>query len=232
MLRNFALLVIVSVAGAQQDKSAPWVSKDLSTFKSKDLKMDAPIFKPVHIHVSHRNCKEAVDGVYAKTNGVYYACIGQEEVCNRSPHSIPKWMIDNFERGIREFREHVEASQAKTRREIEEARAKDEAVWGPRRAADARLRASRLEGSQRVGRNPIPLGEALTPAPQSEKVPDERVEEVVVGTLREELIRKFGPPHSRISGESERLTYLLTSGASVKFDLEMDKVTQIRVVGR
>jgi hypothetical protein len=70
----------------------------------------------------------------------------------------------------------------------------------------------------------------MVPAPQSVKVPDERVQEISTGTTREELIRKLGPPHSRISGDSERLTYLLSSGSSLKIDLEREAVTKISVI--
>jgi hypothetical protein len=221
MHRLLVLLVSLAALCTAQSK--------LPTSTLENLKpVDLGLFKPIHIHYSSRNCKNEPDKVYSKTNGIYFACVNRQEVCNRSPHSIPKHLIDTFEREIRELKEHVDRSLRESRQRNEAARAKDEAEWGPRRAAAARMRESRMAG--RAGGRTVPVAPALSPAAQVVKVPDERVQEIVTGTTREELIRKFGPPHSRISGDSERVTYLLSSGASLRVDIEADAVTNVRVI--
>jgi hypothetical protein len=226
MTRAVSLFVVTAaLAAAQNNGRIPTSTlSDLPWVKSGQVDL---LVKPAHIHFSHQDCKKAPDGVYSKTNGIYYACIDHAEVCNKAPHSIPQRMIDAFDREMREFREKVARKQSESKQRIDAARAKDEAEWGPRRAADARMGEARRGN---VRGSAVPIEAASTPLPQQAKIPDERVAEIAVGTGREELLRKFGQPHSRISGESERLTYLLISGASVKFEIEMGSVTNVRVV--
>jgi hypothetical protein len=120
MCRLVAPLVLLAQFCAAQSK--------LPTSTLDNLKpVNLGLSKPVHIHYSTRNCRNEPDKVYSKTNGIYFACVNRQEVCNRSPHSIPKHLIETFEREIRELKENVQRSQRETRQRIEEARAKDEA---------------------------------------------------------------------------------------------------------
>lgn len=233
MKRALCLFAVwTNVAIAQSRGQIPTSRVSDLPIDLKNSKLQGLMIKPPHIHYTHQDCRNAPDKVFSKTNGIYYACMDHQEVCNKPPHSIPKQMIDTFEREIREFKEGVERSQRESKERIDAARAKDEAEWGPRRAAAARMRESRMSGAERyvpsTRGSAVPIEPAMTPASQQAKVADERVAEISEGTAREELMRKFGQPHSRISGDTECLTYLLSSGASVKFDLEGGVVKSIR----
>ena len=60
------------------------------------------------------------------------------------------------------------------------------------------------------------------------KLEDDKAAGIVVGTAREEVLRKLGAPYTKISGDFERYTYLLESGNTLKLDFENGRVTEIR----
>ena len=77
----------------------------------------------------------------------------------------------------------------------------------------------------------------LTPCPRfhlrrlpksTAKLADERAADVVVGASRSEVLQKLGEPFSKISGDSERFTYQLESGGTLRLVIEDGRVTQIQ----
>jgi hypothetical protein len=67
------------------------------------------------------------------------------------------------------------------------------------------------------------------PVPKSaSKLADERASAIAVGTSRSEVLEKLGEPFSKISGDSERFTYQLESGATLRLVIEDGRVTQIQ----
>jgi len=73
---------------------------------------------------------------------------------------------------------------------------------------------------------PAPLA---APAPKAAaKLADERASVIAVGTSRSEVLEKLGEPFSKISGDSERFTYQLESGATLRLVIEDGRVTQIQ----
>ena len=63
------------------------------------------------------------------------------------------------------------------------------------------------------------------------KLADERVAAIAVGAGNE-VIEKLGEPSYKISGDSERFTYELESGGTLRAVIEEGRVTQVQNSGR
>lgn len=75
---------------------------------------------------------------------------------------------------------------------------------------------------------PAPALPAPAVPKSAAKLADERAADVVVGTSRSEVLQKLGEPFSKISGDSERFTYQLESGGTIRLVIEDGRVTQIQ----
>jgi hypothetical protein len=71
---------------------------------------------------------------------------------------------------------------------------------------------------------------APAPAKPAARLPDDLVAGIEVGTGRSELLKKLGEPGYKISGDSERFTYQLESGGTLKVDIEDGRVTRIQKI--
>ena len=91
--------------------------------------------------------------------------------------------------------------------------------------APARVRPRPAPALTVVGRL-IPADPATEASPV--KLEDDKAAGIVVGTAREEVLRKLGAPYTKISGDFERYTYLLESGNTLKLDFENGRVTEVR----
>jgi hypothetical protein len=63
------------------------------------------------------------------------------------------------------------------------------------------------------------------------KVADDLAASIAVGAGRSEVLQKLGEPYSKISGDSERFTYELQSGGTLRIELEDGRVTKIQNIG-
>lgn len=63
------------------------------------------------------------------------------------------------------------------------------------------------------------------------KLADDRAGSIAVGAGRSEVLQKLGEPYSRISGDSERFTYQLQSGGTLRIELEDGRVTKVQSAG-
>ena len=74
-------------------------------------------------------------------------------------------------------------------------------------------------------------GDSETAVPKAKplvKLADDRAASIAVGAARSEVLEKLGEPHSRISGDSERFSYQLQSGGTLRIELEEGRVTKIQ----
>jgi hypothetical protein len=73
-----------------------------------------------------------------------------------------------------------------------------------------------------------------TPAVETKpvvKLADALAASIPVGAERSEVLQKLGEPYSKISGDSERFTYLLQSGRTLRIELEDGRVTKVQGAG-
>jgi hypothetical protein len=74
---------------------------------------------------------------------------------------------------------------------------------------------------------PVPAPAPAAPKPLA-KLADERAAGIAVGISRSEVLEKLGEPSSKISGDSERFTYQLESGGTLRIVVEDGRVTQVQ----
>jgi hypothetical protein len=210
-MRVIALLVVSgSALLAQNNSDKPWVSKPFKgNFEGKlDMVNLAPT---VHIHPGAGNGKGQPDGVHSKSLNTYYACIGAKDVCSDEKNVIPTRLVREFDARMAAFDAHMSDFKA-----------------------SLPARRSQTAGGVRPA-TPLTLPPQVyvlpaAAAPESKKVADELLKEIVVGLGRDEVIRKLGPPNTKVTGDFERFTYLLVSGASARIEIEAGRVTEIRMV--
>jgi hypothetical protein len=63
------------------------------------------------------------------------------------------------------------------------------------------------------------------------KLADDLAASITVGAGRSEVLQKLGEPNSKISGDSERFTYELQSGGTLRIELEDGRVAKIQNIG-
>ena len=101
--------------------------------------------------------------------------------------------------------------------------------------ASAATAAPSAAATRRRGRPVRTAGAAVVNPNVSEAKSDFNSYDVTVGMTREELMAVAGKPYSKITipiegGSSERLTYQLKDGGSLRIVLELEKVTEIRAL--
>ncbi|MBZ5633499.1 MAG: hypothetical protein LAO55_10270 [Acidobacteriia bacterium] len=74
---------------------------------------------------------------------------------------------------------------------------------------------------------PIPRAAPAVPSPV---ITEEQVNSVPLGSARADVVQTLGEPYMKISGDTERLTYRLTSGYLARLEFENGKLTQRRIV--
>ncbi len=63
------------------------------------------------------------------------------------------------------------------------------------------------------------------------KLAADRAASIAIGADRGEVLQKLGEPDSKISGDAERFTYQLESGATLRIELENGHVTKVQSTG-
>ena len=76
---------------------------------------------------------------------------------------------------------------------------------------------------------PSPVAAAITPA-ASFRLADDHTAVIRVGFSRDEVLQALGKPHSRVSGDYEKFSYLLQSGKTFSLEFEGGRVTQARTI--
>ena len=70
------------------------------------------------------------------------------------------------------------------------------------------------------------LGQVRSVAVQQSR----RAAPIKVGFLRDEVLQALGKPHSRVSGDYEKFSYLPQSGKTFSLEFEAGRVAQVRIV--
>ncbi len=204
-----ALLAATLPAIAQSPAGGKPVAGNFDGLKATDL-----ILKLPHIHWSPVKCKSAPDGVYGKSGRTYYGCMKGKDVCSDEKGVIPKSMMAAFDATMAAHDARMTEFRAGVRQTMTGA---------------GQQRPSRTARTARSPRAAATIPQA-DPAPPATPITEEQLNEVAAGTAKPEVLGKLGDPYMRISGDSERFTYLLTSGKLGKIDLENGKVTRTRIV--
>ena len=236
------LLVTIMLAVATcQAQGIPTDSSvaDDSSFKNQNLKIP-PLTPKFHIHTVILRCKGAPNGVYGRSNGVYYACLDGKEVCSREKRKIPKELIDAYEAERRAFEERHKAFHESL---VREGRSTGDPV-ADRKAAAARHQA-RIDArrSGRIGSSKATLIEIPAPGMPLEDVPapaapapapltEEQLKDVAMGTPAEEVLRQFGEPSFKITGQLGQFIYPLTSGKEAWLEFKDGKLARLRIAPR
>lgn len=173
---------------------------------SKHIKVStAPITLPIpHIHPHSGKCKGAADGVCMRSGRTYYACIGQKDVCSEEKGRIPRSYITAFDA-------RMDAHNARMREF---------------KAAMKQRRASR-EPAQETNGPSVPA--PASPSQPKPAVPDERVAAIAAGASADEVITLLGEPHARLTGDFQRFTYRLASGATARLEFEQGRLTRTQL---
>jgi len=198
---------------------APLLAQAIPEGKPVEIKMIKPEdlgIKPFHIHTAFANCKGQPNRVYARQNGVYYACINGKEVCSdEKPMPIPSRLIDQFQA-------EMEAAKARMAEGRETARRVREETEAARRA-----------GSAAPGTPSVTVVTTAAPAPDPPAPPpvaDEFVQGLRPGTPLAAVVEKLGEPHMKISGETPCYTYRLVSGDTAELEFDDGKLQRVRVL--
>ncbi len=231
-----AIALAVATCQAQGIPTGPPVTDD-SPFKNQNLKI--PSLTPkFHIHTVILRCKGAPDGVYGRSNGVYYACLGGKEVCSREKRKIPKELIAAYDAERAAFDARHKEFHEKL---VREGRSTGDPV-ADRKAAAARhqaridARKSGRTGSSKVIEIPasgappanVPAPAAAAPA----AVTEEQVKEIALGTAAEDVLRQFGEPSFKVTGQVAQFIYPLTSGKEAWLEFKDGKLARLRIAPR
>ena len=161
-----------------------------------------------HIHM-FGNCKGAADGVYMRSGKSYYACINGQNVCNKDPGEIPDSLMRAFDRSRDAF--DAKAKQFKTTKVV--------------RSGSLRTTPQEMPAPAEAFPAPRP-----TPAAPLARLPDDRAAAVSVGLTRDQVVEAIGKPHTRISGDYEKFSYLLQSGKTLSVEFDSGRVSRVREV--
>jgi hypothetical protein len=113
-------VVILLLAALPALVQAPAAGKPV-TGNFEGLKAAGVIMKAPHLHWSPVECKDAPDGVYAKSGRTYYGCMKGKDVCSDEKNVIPRSMIAAFDARMRERDERRNAFRASVRQTLDEA---------------------------------------------------------------------------------------------------------------
>ena len=238
-MRLFLTLALaVATCQAQGIPAGSSVTDD-SPFKNQNLKI--PSLTPkFHIHTMILRCQGTPDGVYGRSNGVHYACLDGKEVCSREKRKIPKEMIDAYDAERRAFEERNKAYHEQL---VREGRSTGDPV-ADRKAAAARHQA-RVDASRsgRAGSSKLTVLEvpasgappANVPAPAtptSASLTEEQVKDIALGTAAEDVLRQFGEPSFKVTGQVGQFIYPLASGKEAWLEFKDGKLARLRIASR
>ena len=206
------ILAISSLALAAQS-TVPSAKFDPSQF-NKALGLDSHIHQP-------GKCDGTPDAVYMRSGTSYYACVGGKNVCNKDPGEIPAHLISAFQAQRAQFDVNLKQHQA------------DAARHRGMTLHQIHLERTSAKASRAEPSAPGPVATAGPTAgtpPSPIKLADEKTAAVTVGFSRDEVLQALGKPHSRVSGDYEKFSYLLQSGKTFSLEFEAGRVTQVRTV--
>lgn len=197
----FALLAAAVCLHGQSD-----IGVDPFTDRFKSLRIDKLSLQVPHIHIYPRQCQSAPDGVYARSSDTYYACVKGKNVCSQEKGTIPRGMIEAYDARISAHNERMRDYRAAVKQRLG-------------RTAPRTIETSALAAPSRAGNS-----SARPP------VADEQVSGIATGTPVDEVVALLGAPHSRITGDFERLGYRLASGGSARLEFESGRLTRLQIV--
>jgi hypothetical protein len=176
-----------------------------------------PVF---HFHpILLGGCKGKPDHVYGSSGSVYYACISEQDVCT-TPNAhrgvgVPRALITQYQQVKAMLQAKREAGRARIERAGQERKARSGAAVRSVRGGSAPA----VEAATVNRATTVPLA-------------DSKLEGIAVGAALSDVIEALGNPYSRITGESERLTYRLESGGVARLVFEGAVLKQIERPGR
>ncbi len=235
LLLTIALAVATCQAQGNPLESA--VDYD-SPIKNQNVKIP-PMVPKFHIHTVILRCKGAPDGVYGRSNGVYYACLDGKEVCSREKRKIPKSMIEAYDAERAAFDARHKEFHEKL---VREGRSTGDPVADRKAAAKHQARVdakkSGRSGSSKSTLIEIPATgapSANVPAPATPALPaltEKQVKEIALGTAAEDVLRQFGEPSFKITGPTGQFIYPLTSGKEAWLEFKDGKLARLRIAAR
>lgn len=197
-------LLAISLALTAQS-TVPSAKFDPSQF-NKALGVDS------HVHPFGK-CNGAADGVYMRSGSSYYACVNGKSVCNKDPGEIPAHLMRAYDVSHAQFEVKAKEHQAEALRH--------------RRMTLREIHLERI--SAKASSAPMVVS-AVPAALVPDKLADDKAATVQVGFGRDEVLQALGKPHSRVSGDYEKFSYLLQSGKTLSLDFEAGRVAQVRIV--
>ena len=171
-----------------------------------------------HVH-PFGNCNGTPDGVYMRSGASYYACVNGKNVCNKDPGEIPAHLIRAFDVSRAQFEVKAKQHQADAARR--------------RNMTLHEIHLERMSGKASLAESSAPMvvsAVSAVPAPLALKLADDKTATVKVGFSRDEVLQALGKPHSRVSGDYEKFSYLLQSGKTFSLEFEAGRVAQVRTV--
>ena len=246
----FALIAAAAAQGLPQGKAIEGIK-----FDSKGL---INALNP-HIHViMHGGCKGKPDHVYGESKGVYYGCVGEQEVCTESKFhngkGVPRALITQYQQ-VKALQEAEKAEFDRRQQERQEQRVREGRSTGdPKFDAElARQRsaaiANEVKTARAQGRQPdlaqFSKAGTATAAPATTQVAtvqkatarrtapaplaDAKLEGIEKGAALPDVLARLGNPYLRITGETDNLTYRLESGRTAKLEFTRGALTKLDV---
>ena len=162
-----------------------------------------------HVHPFGK-CDGAPDGVYMRSGTSYYACVNGKNVCNKDPGEIPAHLIRAYDVSRAQFEVKAKEHQAEALRH--------------RSMTLREIHLERMSAKASLAETSAPI---VVSAVAPTKLDDDRAALIKVGFLRDEVLQALGKPHSRVSGEYEKFSYLLQSGKTFSLEFEAGRVAQV-----
>jgi hypothetical protein len=233
-----AIALLLATSQAQQNPVGAPVDYD-SPFKNQNLKIP-PLTPKIHIHTVILRCKGAPDGVYGRSDGVYYACLDGKEVCSREKRKIPKEMIAAydaeraaFDARHKEFHDKLVREGRSTgdpEADRKAARARHQALVESKESGRAAKNQSKLIEIPATAGTPADATAPAAPAPAT--LSEEQVKDIAFGTPADDVLRQFGEPSFKISGPTGQFIYPLTSGKEAWLEFKDGKLARLRIAAR
>ena len=151
-----------------------------------------------------------------RSGASYYACVNGKNVCNKDPGEIPAHLIRAFDVSRAPFDVKAKQHQADAARR--------------RNMTLHEIHLERMSGKASLAESSAPMVVSARPAPPALKLADDKTAAVQVGFSRDEVLQALGKPHSRVSGDYEKFSYLLQSGKTFSLEFEAGRVAQVRTV--
>lgn len=195
---------LLAAAACLQGQSEMGVDPFTNRFKT--VKPEALAWKAPHIHFNAKQCKSSPDGVYARSFNTYYACVNGKDVCSEEKGAIPRRLIEAFDARMAAHNERIRDFRSSVEKRL--------AGSAPRTATIASVSPPAARGA----------GRAQPP------VADDQVSGISTGAAIGEVVALLGQPHSRLTGDFERLNYRLASGGTARLEFESGKLARLQIV--